>query len=442
MNRRSFLNRAGLLIGGLTLDSAFQMDLKNQLGRLLLPSAGAAENVPRRTIDLCFRSGIPMIIFATGKEFTNLSAPKFSNFSYAGNGIVPATAANNLYFNTDSQSLVKHAANIAITQGVTIEGGHTNFFNYREGGMNKSMAAPIVELADLNTTGAVIHGVQFPGAASNRTAGRRDLTQLTTVSAFSGLFKNPRLRLTGDELSQVLATAQKLSRRQALMLENKLESALAHQESHTKAAQMFNADYSSMLNLSGLPDKIGAGAAMTAYPGVSQALGLTIRGFQNNLINSSMVTIELADWHGYQNDKQEAGIIKSVSDIISATIDALKATPEPNAPGLTLWDTTTIVAGSEFTRGISPFSMDNSDGGTQGAMLIGKNVIGGYYGGFNLPASGYGSAFGFNPVSGVATPGMTNSPEGLYQTIRKMSGLTLSTTDNAKVFSCMLRPAV
>lgn len=439
MDRRSFMVRAGLLFGALGTPKAFGVDLIDRIGRTLLPSAHASGVLPRRQLELCFRSGIPMMMFGTGREFTQLRMPRYSNFSYAGNQIVRVNGLSNLYMNQDSQVLMKHADNIAITQGVSTEGsGHTSMFNYREGGLGKSLTTPIVELADLNTTSSIVHGVKWPGNAVNRRNQAKDLIALNANSAFVSLFKNRSLRLEKEELKLVLQAAQSLSRRQAIMLEDKLKGSLQQVEGHRKAHQMFMADYSKLLNTDGMPSALTTGST---YRNVRDALAYSLRGMQHNLINSSMVVIELGDWHGYQSDKQNSAIVREMSRMISAAVDFLKSTPEPAAPGLTLWDTTTIVAGSEFTRGISKFGFDNNDGGTQGVMLIGKNVKGNYYGGFTLTDTSdnrRGVAHGFDKDSGAVTMNQVNLPEQVYFTVRHVSGLSLSTTERTKVLSCMV----
>jgi hypothetical protein len=438
MNRRNFISRAGLLLGSVGVAETFKLDLINKIGASILPKAHGATVVPKRQIEICFRAGIPMMMFATGREFTALNSPQYSNFSYAGNQILRSEQVSNLYFNQDSQSLMRHAANIAITQGVQVEGGHTNLFNYRQGAAGRGLTTPIVELADLNPTGSVIHGVQWPGAAINRNNQTRDLVRLANTNDFMNLFKNPVLALTKEELGSVLSAAQKLSRRQALLLEDKLENSLAQSDSQRKAAQMFAVDYSALLSTNGMAQPL---MSTGSYAGVRTAFARSLKGMQHNLINSSMVVIDLGDWHGYQTDKQNATIIREISQIISSVVDFLKATPEPTNPALTLFDTTTIVAGSEFTRGISKFNIDNNDGGTQGIMLIGKNVRGNYYGGFTISDGATmdrGSAHGFDKNTGAVTMNMRNSPEQVYQTIRKLSGLEVGITDSDKVLNCMV----
>ncbi len=436
MDRRRFLSQTGLLLGTLGIDKYFELDLMEKLGQAVLtPTADAAENEPRRLLELCFRRGIPMMMFATGKEFAQLGSPAYSNFSYAGNDIIKAPEVTNLFFNTDSRPLLKHAANIAITQGVRNESGHTDLFDFREGGSGKKKVTPIVELADSNTTSAVLHGVRFPGFARNVAGNRRDLIALNSVAGFVSLFKNPRLAFTVGELESVLTASRKLSRRQALLLQDKLNGALDQEQAHDKAMQMFTSDYAKLLDISSMASEL---QPTGSYKDTRQAIALSLKGFATNLINSSMVTIELGDWHDYASDKQNATIIADFSAMLDAAVTYLKTTPEPSAPGKTLWDTTTIVAGSEFTRGISRFGSDNSDGDTQGAMLIGKNVVGNYYGGFTLTGGGRGIAHGFDNLSGTAVMDSKNSTEGLYQTIRRVAGLRLLTTEHEKVFKCMV----
>ena len=335
----------------------------------------------------------------------------------------------------DSASLASHAKNIAITQGTQSEGPHTNLFNYRTGGLNKGKTSPIIELAHLNPTQSIVSGVQWTGDVSNQTNGLQDLNKVN-ASGFLGLFKNARLRMTKEEVEEVLQAATKLSRRQALLLEDKMTDSLAQFKTYNKAMHLFSTDYSKLLDLSDMPSTL---TKTGAYANYREALGLTLKGFANNLINSSLVPIELGDWHGYQSNKQNSLIIKNISEIIAATIEQLKNTPDPAAgSGKTLWDTTVIVAGSEFSRGVAQFSKDNNDGGTQGIMLIGKNVKGNYYGSFTLSDKDERSdagTTGIDPVSGNVMAGK-NTTEQLYYTAKQAMGLSLLTTEKEKV----LRP--
>lgn len=109
--------------------------------------------------------------------------------------------------------------------------------------------------------------------------------------------------------------------------------------------------------------------------------------------------------------------------------------------GQTLWDTTTIVVTSEFTRGVSPFGRDNSDGNTQGFMLIGKNIKGNYYGGFNLQDSSSASnapSHGIDLSTGAITPNQKNTTEQAYFTIKKAIGLNIGPADELKVMKAMI----
>lgn len=440
MNRRKFLNKTSLLLGTLGFSHAFKVDLLEKVHRTLIPQASADENEPRRVLELCFRYGIPMIMFGTGREFKQLKAPRYSNFSYAGNDVLQVSAASSLLLNVDSASLMPHADNIAITQGVQTTGGHTGMFNYREGGGGQGKASQIIELANLNTTASLVQGIQWPGDAQNSLAGKQNLTRVTSTS-LKDLFKQKTLKFKKDEMNLILEAANKVSRRQALLLDDKLKQSLTQFQAYDKAQSMFASDYAQLLSLSGMnPNLTPSGFR----PAVSEALGMTLKSMQHNLVNSSLVTIELGDIHGFQTDKQMSGVIKPVSDMIAATVSYLKATPDLAAgAGKTLWDTTLIVAGSEFNRGISPFNRDNSDGGTQGIMLIGKNVKGGYYGGFGLDdvpnSTTEGRAFGFDRLTGQTTMGVKNSVAEVYQTVRAAAGLKLTTTEKEKVLYAMLK---
>ncbi|NCN40114.1 hypothetical protein GW916_02590, partial [bacterium] len=383
----------------------------------------------------------PMIIFGSGREFSQLRQPRYSNFSYAGSEVMRVANTTNLYLNRDSQSLLPHAANIAITQGVLSEGGHTSLFNYREGGSGKGRTTQIVELAHANTTQAIVKGVQWPGSVTNKINDLQNLSPVTSTS-FVDLFKAKTLRLSSGEVNTILQAAQKLSRRQALMLEAHMNDSLSHYTGYQKALHMVQTDASQLLDTSLLPNTLKKTGSYGTY---QETLGLTLKAFEGNLINSSLITMELGDWHGYQNNKQNSSIVKAISEMLAATIQHLKNTPDLVAgPGKTLWDTTLIAAGSEFNRGIAPFSKDNNDGGTQGLMLIGKNIKGNYYGGFQLhddSRTTNGEAFGFDPETGAPTPSMKNTTEQLYYTLKAALGLELGVTERTKVLKTMLGAA-
>ncbi len=451
MNRRSFLTKTGLILGGLGVADSFQFDLIEKLGRELLPMANADTIRPRRTLEICFRLGVPLIHFGAGSEFASLTNVRTPNFSYVGNQIQRPAGTSNLLLHTDSAALAPHAANIALTQGVaTFDGQHTDLFDYRRGGVAAGSAkiTPIVELADLNTTGSMIHGVMFPGTDSdpnlrvrNATGGKRDLEKVNTVADFQGLFKQPTLRFSKQEVADVLGAATRLSSRQAAALEQKLAQASQSAENQKKAQELFRTNFVELLNVTNHPVNM---VNITDTPKQARlakargAISVVLNAFKNNLINSAVVVVELEDWHGYQNIGQSGPYVNDMSRILAETIKFLKDTDEQGMPGTKLWDTTTIVAGSEFTRAIDDLNVDNADGTTQGFMMIGKNVKGNYYGQVDLSVTRNAPSWGINPNTGAPTPGQKNTSEQAYQTIRQAIGLNLTTTEKERVLKPML----
>ena len=446
MQRRQFINRAGFLLGSLGLPSSFKMDLMDKLMRSMNPEAMAGAAQPVRVLEICLRMGVPFLQFGTGQEFAKLPSAKYANFAYSGNGIIPATGVSNLYLNKDSASLLKHANNIAITSGIASDGAHTNDFNIRKGATAMGLVAPIVELANNNSTGSLLTGVKWPGDTVNQTGGGRDLTHVTNSQDFINTFKNQRLQMTNPELGAVLTAAQKLSHSQAVQLEDRLKDSLQQYQIHSNAVQTFSADYGALLQTQSLPEGLDPKVnvpppccSSQTYDVVQNGIGLSLKAMQHNLINSAMVVVELGDWHSFQQIGSMNYVTKALSDTISGTLDFLKATSDPaSLTGQTLWDTTTVMLTSEFNRGLTPFGMDNSDGDTQGLILIGKNVRGNYYGSFDLSGSGKGSAFGFDNVTGQGVKGMNNSTLQAYYTIRKALRLPLEFTQAQAAFNAML----
>jgi hypothetical protein len=424
-----------------------------KIAKSLDPEAHAQTVAPTRVIEICLRDGVPLIQFATGQEFAQLGSPKFANFAYSGSQIIQGTGTTNMYFNKDSQTLAQYAANIAITQGIASDGGHTDKFNIRQGATTMSLTAPIVLLANQNTTGSIIPGVQWPGDAVNNTNGERDLSQLTTTQDYLNLFTTPTLAITNQtELNTILNAASSLSLKQAALLQDKLVSAQTQASSIAGAAGLFQPLPSRATDTGDLAYGLSSTTTVNhpddccstmnaPYPPVRQAMGLSLLGMQYNLINSALVTIDVGDWHPLQTAGAVGPITQAISQTISDAIAFLQSTPEPvGTSGQTLWDTTSIVVTSEFNRGITQFNVDNSDGGTQGVMLIGKNVKGNYYGSFNLAGSGDGVAYGINPTTGASQIGTANNTtEQGYYTILKLLGLATSPGAQQNAMSAMLK---
>ena len=82
---------------------------------------------------------------------------------------------------------------------------------------------------------------------------------------------------------------------------------------------------------------------------------------------------------------------------------------------------------------------DNSDGRTQGQVLIGKDVKGGFYGSFDLTGGGYGTAQGFDKDTGAPTPGMRNSASQGYHTVQHLVGNTEDNYNSSEVMKAMVK---
>lgn len=443
MDRRLFLRNTALLLGTCGISSSFRLDLMERLYKTVLPEVEAATTQPRRLLEIGLRSGIPVMMFATGREFAQLSMPRYSAFAYSPSEILKSERVSNLYFNVDSQALLPYAEHIAITQGVQTLGGHTNNFNYREGGFGKNKITPAVELANRNTTQSLLHGALWLRNSNspelvNVTEGAQDLIR-TNPDSFTGLFKVGRLKFTGEELNTIIQAANSLSQKQVENLEFRLKNAGNHAATYSKAMNLFSTDYSSLLSTQNMDSAFLSGNHRYARTGIAQSL----KAFEHNLLNSATVTILLGDWHNRRYPGDISPTVAELSQLFAATIQHMQATPDTAAgPGKTLWDTTVIAVGSEFTRGISPLGLDNSDGGTQGIMLIGKNIRGNYYGSFTLQDTenpSYGQAHGIDPVTGQALTGQRNTTEQVYHTIRKALDLPVTGVDNDKVLKAMLR---
>ena len=119
----------------------------------------------------------------------------------------------------------------------------------------------------------------------------------------------------------------------------------------------------------------------------------------------------------------------------------LRNTPGLTAPGKMLSQVTLIQVQTEFTRSLSTSSADNSDGGTDGTLLLGDMINGGYYGAFDLGNSAEPKVYGFYPETGEPRKEMvtrngrsvtyTNRPEEIYNTVQALLGNPTVVTDAA-----------
>lgn len=456
MNRRGFLTKAGLFLGTVGVADSFKLDLLDKLSRSLIPNAQADLNPPIRMVEICLRSGFPITTLAQSKQL-NSSDKMFANFNHANNGTARpmptnAVSAKNIIYNTDSQVLLPFADNIAVTQGIEVDPtGHSALFDYRRGGAGGMKVSQAVETSNLNTTSSLVTGVIFPrhsgGDVSNSVADQKDMEQVRDVAAFKTLFKSPRLRLTASETGTVLDAANSLSAAQALKLEGKLKEATRVSGTQANAAALFTTDFTQALNVtSNMPEFFNFSImSQNDFESARERLATGLKAMSMNLINSLVVTIDFGDIHAANGTALALGpMVSDLSNLIANTIKYLKATNEPTGSGLKLWDTTTLVVGSEFTRGLSPAdgASDNPDGATQGLMIVGKRIRGDFYGGYKF-ASGYGQdmTLGFDPASGQtysADSGKRNTSSQAYQTIRMALGLPMLTTEKEQVLKCMV----
>lgn len=437
INRRDFITKATLALAATGLPPLDSLELAQGLARKYLPIADAAEfSRPVRMIEFSMRSGTPMIMLGANADFKNLSQPRHPNCPYAGNRMTDM--GNGLFLNADTMALKPYADNIAITQGVANETGHTALFAHRKGGATQNLRSPIIELISRNSTNSLMTGVQFGDAITNNTLGKADL-QAVNSNTFFEYFKKPTLKVNEEEADLIAKASRTLSRRQAIMLERAQKTASPHADSHASAVYLMTTDFSSLLTLDDLPSGLLTGRK-GPYKDPGIGLAMALKAMSLNLINSTLVSIKTGDWHRYQSiGASPSDYAKEMSTLLAETISYLKKTPEPaSTKGETLWDTTFIVLGSEFTRGISPVGRDNNDGGSQGITLIGKRVSGGYYGGFKLSDSAgkAGTPYGFDLTTGETTLGKLNSNENIYHTVNALA--ENPGVDLKKVFRCMM----
>ena len=222
MSRRKFMYQASTILAGTSLGSFAQLEIKNKLAASFFPNALADEQPFQRVIEIGLRSGVPLIRLGTGREFTQLGQARYANSPTRPNNYIDA--GNGLYLNPNSQSLLKHAANIAITQGVQVEGGHTAMFASRQGGLGSRLTAPVVELSNRNTTLSTIHAVRWGGTnVRNRTNGLQDVLDVTESSLFD-LFKRPYFPIDDNDLNAIIEASGNLSRQQAMILNRSIIS--------------------------------------------------------------------------------------------------------------------------------------------------------------------------------------------------------------------------
>ncbi|MCB0367273.1 MAG: hypothetical protein H6624_01555 [Bdellovibrionaceae bacterium] len=437
LSRRDFITKTTIALAATGLAPLDALDCAQTLAKRYLPLAEADERkTPVRMIEIGLRSGVPMIMLGANDDFKRLSTPRHPNCPYSGNGLT--LTQNNLHLNTATMALQPYAGNIAITQGVANETGHSSLFAHRKGGATQNLRSPIIELISRNTTSSLMAGIQFGTGVTNNTLGKADLQAVNTTTFFD-YFKKPTLKVSEIEADLIAKASRTLSRRQAIMLERAQKTAIPHAESHASAVYLMTTDFSSQLVLDDLPSGLLTGR-QTTYRDPARGMAMALKAMSLNLINSAQVVISTGDWHRYQSiGASPSNYPGEMASILSSTISYLQKTPDPaGTKGETLWDTTFIVIGTEFTRGIAPVGRDNNDGSTQGFAMIGKRVAGGFYGGFDLKDTGgvAGTAYGCDLITGQKTPTEKNTNEQIYHTVNALA--QNPGVDLKKVFQCMI----
>jgi hypothetical protein len=470
MNRRRFLQGAGFLLGSLGIPPIIQNELiKKVTGISRAEAATGGSGTVDFYIDVCVRSGSPWIWLGTGIEFTQLTTTRYPNVplqmvsdlqvvgNTGGSRPMYVNMSNGVGTILAGAGASSAPANyIAITQGVDASSlGHDSLFCERRGGFGLNMTTPIIEFAERSKTrtdvGYIVNGTNMfrmsNGLMMNSTNSLPDLIDVNNIDAFGALFQKPTLRLNAQEVGLVLDAARGLSSVQARKLQNRIDNIALTQQAHSKAADLILTDFSQQVNTTQIMQQY-AGFRATAPTGWSGDLGRGIAsallafGNRSNpaLMPAATITIDTNDWHGFQDPSYAslqtmAGVY--VANILSAAISYMQATDHPFRPGEKLFDRTLISFTSEFTRGVAKANSDNGDGFTNGGMLIGGMIRGGYYGGFTLPDNQDGQALGFNLQTGAVTPN-SRAPQGtIYHTVSHLLGNT--TTNTAKVAQCMLR---
>lgn len=442
LSRREFIYKTSLLLSGTSLCSLARWDLTQKLANKLFPIAHAQGVSPRRVVEIGIRAGVPLMRLGTGREFSQLSQARFPNSPTDPSGYQQA-ANTTLYLSPDNLSLMPHAANIAITQGVAVQGGHTASFPSRDA--NMGLTAPIVELSNRNPTLSAVHAIEWQSGGNtvtNVTNGMKD-TITVTESTLMDLFKRPYFPVTTNDLNAIMEASANLSHQQSLIIERAMKNARNMASAQSKGTSLITQDYTQLLQIDGgqVPAVLAAtGGAAGLYGPVGRALAYSYRAMAANLVNSVQVNFDTGDWHGSQDlaNGQGANFASQFSQRLAAFIGLLKTTPDQaSATGEMLWDTTVIYITSEFTRGVDAINRDNSDGGTQGAVIIGKYVRGGYYGAFDLSGTGDGTAYGFDPQTGnpVMAAAGRNSNAQLYHTVQRLLG---NNYDSNMVLNCMI----
>ena len=431
-SRRKFMSRMSLAMAAAGVAQSTRLSFIEELAKKIIPQAHASTlALPNRMIFIGVRSGIPVIPFGAPELFANIPAAITPNVPFAGNQFTKGV--NGLHFSPDAMPLMAHQENLLITQGVQTEGGHVQLFNFWQGGMNQRQTSPIITLAHRNPSDSIIPGVHFTQNQNGNRVVQHQTNELpdllnTRVANFRDNFQKPTLAFDDDAKAKILEASVKLSRRQAFRMQSFLKDPVDYSFQQQRAGELLKTDYREALTTEDMSASLNTGVNGT-YRNFGQALALTMKAMSMNLINSSTIELAVGDWHQLRDLTATRPYYQEVSAKLAAAVDYLKATPDiAGPPGTTLWDTTSIVIGSEFNRNDSTFGRDNGDGGAQGTLILSKKVRGGYYGNvaYRNNSGNDGNPrilqhSGVDRLTGQALPaGQTNTTRQLYHTINAL----------------------
>jgi hypothetical protein len=449
LERRQFLIKASYLLGSVGVAPLIRAEMLYDFSKKFLPEAhAAAGSTVHHFIDLTFRAGMPLLNIGTGVEFAQLESATFSTSPTTPSELTSAGRSERpIYLPPKAAALRPYAGNLAITQGVQVSNGHTGDFQKRNGG-GMGLVTPIIEHTTLNGGRFVVGGVNWFGSNNvvNSLGGAPDLQNIANSNAYSTLFTKPTLRLSEVEVEAVSEAARGISSKQSDLLKTKMKDANSASSSQAKGMDLLTRDFTQALAVSDSETaafRVGnSRVGGRTLPDVGLALVKSLKGMENGLLGNAQITVNGGDWHGMNtagDNSPQAVTAEYLAVLLAATMDYLRRTPSITAPGKMMSEVTLIQIQSEFTRGIGAIGSDFSDGGTDGTLLLGDMINGGYYGSFALNAGAKsGQAYGFDPITGEPTTGKRNNVKDVYNTVQNILG-NPTTAPNGNVWKSWIR---
>ena len=458
LNRREFLLKASYLLGSVGVTPFVRAEMLYDFSKKFMPEALASDiggSQVHHFFDLTFRFGMPLINIGTGVEFANLGGATYYNSpATPGSMLMRGRGDRPIWLNGKTQDLAIYASNLAITQGVSVSdrGLHVSYFNKR--GPGKNLVTPIIQHAARNSSKFVVGGVHWFKAPEQDvngnvmnvlTGGFSDLQGIPSEDAFNSLFTKPNLRLSEAEVAAVSEATKGISGKQGRLLEQRMNDAKNAVANQAKAMDLMTQDYNKVLEVTPEERKafrVGRTGTEFSLGEIPQDIGLamikSLKAMQNGLLGNAQITVQTGDWHGAKSfsDMNRQNVVgEHLAAILAATMEYLRKTPSLTAPGKKLSEVTLIQVQSEFTRpvnGPGTSDKDNNDGGTDGTLLLGDMINGGYYGGFDFGDPTRPKVYGFHPETGdprkemvtrngVSEP-YTNKSEEIYNTVQALLG--------------------